>query len=316
MSAMDVNQGAPRPALGLVRDSFTLYRCYPLLFLTLAAGVIVPYELIVLALTGTGPLARSSLDFQVESLLTIADFALIGPLVSALHIQAVAEVREGGKPLLGSIARQGLGVLPAVTAVSIVSWLGIAVGFFALVVPGIILTLRWSVVAQAAAIEREGWLPALRRSGELARDHYGHILALVLCIGLIVLAPTLLVGIGFGHDATDAASFLVGVIVQVFAYSFGALVTALLYYDLRARQVHAAAPPLTPDAPPTSHVQDPRNHDSEDRPKGWYVDPRNPRRMRYWGAGNPPGWSGAVRTPRKVRHAWEQADGGESRLDG
>lgn len=32
---------------------------------------------------------------------------------------------------------------------------------FLLVIPGIFLTLRWMVSAQAAAIENEGWMPAL-----------------------------------------------------------------------------------------------------------------------------------------------------------
>jgi hypothetical protein len=38
-----------------VQSAFGLYRRFPLLFFVLAAGVIVPYEVIVLATTGTGP---------------------------------------------------------------------------------------------------------------------------------------------------------------------------------------------------------------------------------------------------------------------
>lgn len=235
MSSAEASQEAPRSALGLVRGAFDLYRRYPLLFLVLAAGVIVPYEAIVLALTGNGPFAQSGRDPRLDLLLTVANFALIAPLVSALHVHAVAEARAGGEPKLGSVARQGLKVLPVVAAASIVSWLGITAGFIALIVPGVILSLRWAVVAQAAAIEHEGWTSALRRSGELAKDNYGHVFALVLCSGLIVGVPALLIGLGFSHDSTDVASFLVGVAVQVAVYSFGALVTALLYYDLRVR---------------------------------------------------------------------------------
>lgn len=311
---------APRSAHQLVKGAFGLYRRYPLLFFVLAAGVIVPYELIVLATTATGPLAHSSLSLGVSSLLTLIEWFLIGPLVSALHVHAVGEVWGGREPRLVPVARQGLRVLPVVAAATIVSWLGITLGFFALIVPGVVLMLRWYVVAQTAAIEQEGWLPALRRSRQLAEGHYGHIFVFAIYVGLIATAPTLLIGFGFGHHSTTVASFLVGLVVQVFTWSFAALATALLYFDLRARLDHAAAQGLSGDPtlaagdrPQVSHSWDPRSYSDQDRPKGWYVDPSSPNRMRYWGAGDSPGWGGTTRTPRKIRRAWRTAHPDENR---
>lgn len=292
--------------------AFELYRRFPLLFLVLAAGVIVPYQAIVLAFTGTGPFGHGSLDVQATLFLSLADFALIDPLVSALHVHAVKDVREGDEPRLGSIARRGLRVVPVVAAATIVSFLGVVLGLAAFVVPGIYLLFRWIVVAQAAAIEGQGWLPALRRSGELVEGNYGHVFLVFVSIFLITSVPGYLIGLGLDSESTDAISFLIGVVFTVFATSFGALVTALLYYDLRLRQQHAAAPRLAEDAAPPSHSMDPRTYTSEDRPKGWYVDPRNPGRMRYWDAGDPPDWSvRTTRTPRKVRRAWKEAGRGE-----
>lgn len=47
--------------------------------------------------------------------------------------------------------------------------------------------------------------------------------------------------------------------------------------------------------------------DSERR-DGWYVDPENPMRMRYWSnAANE--WLGSTKTPRKIRESW-RAEGG------
>jgi hypothetical protein len=226
---------APRSSLELVHAAFRLYRRYPRLFFILASGVIVPYEVIVLASTGTGPFARGSLSFGVGWLLTLIDLALIGPLVSALHVHAVREVAEGREPRLGSIAEQGLRVLPVVAAATIISWLGIGLGFLLLIVPGVILWLRWYVVAQAAAIEHEGWLPALRRSRQLTAGNYGHIFVFGIYVALITTVPTLLVGFAFGHRTTTVASFLVGVLLQIVTWSFGALAAGLLYFDLRAR---------------------------------------------------------------------------------
>lgn len=295
----------PRSARRLVAGAFELYRRYPLLFFVLAAGVVVPYESIVLAVTGTGPFAQGSLSVGTSLLLTVIGWVLIGPLISALHVHAVAEAREGRDPQLAAVARRGLLVLPVVVAASIISGLGIGLGLLAFVVPGVILMLRWLVVAQVAAIEGEGWLPALRRSAQLTDGHYGHLFVFVIYISLITTVPVLLAGLGFGNDHTTAISFLAGLLVLVFTHSFGALATALLYYDLRSRRETALAPGLSGSSPETSHSLDPRQYSDQDRPSGWYINPRAPGHMSYWGAGDPPGWGGTARTPRKVRREWE-----------
>jgi hypothetical protein len=310
-------ESGPRSAHQLLIDAFRLYRRYPLLFFVLAAAVIVPYEVIVLVASGSGPFEQGSLDPIVDLWLTLADIALVGPLVSALHVHAVREVGAGGDPRLGSIARQGLRVLPVVAAVSIVSWLGILAGFIALIVPGIYLMLRWSVVAQAAAIGDGGWLTALRRGADLTEGRYGHVFVFIIFVTLTVGAPVFLVGLAFDDGSTDVVSFLVAVLVTVVSYSFGALATALLYFDLRARLEATSVPapagddPGAAGSPPSDQSPDPGDYATEDRPKGWYIDPGNPARMRYW-EGDPPRWGTATtRTPRKIREAWEAKERGQ-----
>jgi hypothetical protein len=307
----------PRSVPQLVVAAFRLYRRYPLLFFILAVGVVVPYQTIVFAVSGTGPFAQATLDLRVSLLLTLIEMTVIGPLISALHAQAVREVSEGRTPQLVPVARQGLRVLPVVAAASIIAGLGIGVGFVLFIVPGVILTFRWYVVAQAAAIEQEGWLPALRSSRRLTAGHYLHIFAFSIVVALITVVPTLLIGSAFGHHSTSAASFLVAVTLQVFTRSFGALAAALLYFDLRFRHkdsdVEASvAPELTADPLPagvgprqTDHSWDPRMYSDEDRPNGWYVAPSDPGRMQYWG-GEPPIWGATTRTPRKIRRSWEK----------
>jgi hypothetical protein len=303
----------PRSARRLVGAAFELYRRYPLLFLVLAAGVIVPYEVIVLTATGAGPFAHGSLGFGASSLLTLIGLALIGPLVSALHVHAVSDVLEERGPRLASVARRGLQVLPVVAAAEIIAWFGIALGFLAFLVPGVILWLRWYVVAQAAAIEHEGWMPALRRSRQLTAGHYRHLIVFAIYLTLITTVPTLLVGFAFGHETTTVASFLVGVALEVVTWSLSALAAALMYFDLRARLAIAAAQPgPVPAAPMGGDPQrigqswDPRGYSDQDRPKGWYIDPGSPNQMRYWRTGDRPGWKGTTRTPRKVRREWQK----------
>lgn len=298
---------APRSASALVIAAFRLYRRYPLLFFTLAGGVVVPFFLIVLVTTGAGPYSTSpSRSGELEFGLTLVIWCLITPLISALHINAVAAVREGREPRLAAVASAGVRVLPAVIAVSIMSGLGIALGFFALIAPGIYLALRWAVVAQAAAIEREGWLPALRSSGRLVSGHFGHVFVFLFLVFLVVVL-NVAVEIGIEEIAGEVVTTLVGLVLTVLTVSFSALATALLYFDLRVRR---EAAPVPEEGPSAGRSIDPAAHTEEERPKGWYVDPSEPKRMRYW-SGESSGWQGSSKTPRKVREEWEAIGGSE-----
>jgi hypothetical protein len=226
----------PRSVAQIIGEALDIYQRFPLLFLTLALGVIAPYDLAVLAATGEGPLASTAhQNLGVTYLLLLIGTALVGPLISALHMHAVVLIGDRATPRLGQVALRGLRVLPVVAAAVIVAALGLGLGFLALIVPGVVLLLRWSVVAQVAAVENEGWQPALSRSRELTRGHYRHI------AGLIVIAGLLSLGIEAGArgiplgDTSGVASVALGIAARTATASFSALTLALLYFDLRAR---------------------------------------------------------------------------------
>ena len=226
----------PKPARAIVAETFALYGRYPLLFLVLALGVIVPYDLLVLIATGSGPLARNG-GLGVNYLLAVF---LVSPLISALHIHAVAEVRAGHTPRLRNIAARGLRVLPTAAATAIMTTIGVVIGLVMLIVPGIILAFRWYVAVQAAAIEHGGWLPAMRRSRELTVGVYGHLFGFGILIAIIGEVPLVIARAGVtGHD-TLVAAFIGGVVLHAFALAFTALATALLYFDLASRHSSAS----------------------------------------------------------------------------
>jgi hypothetical protein len=235
-SAIDL--GRERSALEILRTALAMYRRYPLLFVTLAVGVIAPYELARLAVTGDGPLGSGgSGSTGTLALFELVYYVLVGPLISALHVHAVIEIGEGRRPKLGLVAMQGLSVLAVVAAAEIIAGILIALGFVALIVPGIILSLRWSVVAQTAAVDHEGWLPALRRSSKLTAGHYWHVFRVLVAIGFLTFLIAVVTGavVGGGHG-TSVASVLIGIVVYTILASFEALTLAVLYFDLRARE--------------------------------------------------------------------------------
>lgn len=299
----------PRSAPRLIGETFQLYGRYPLLFPILAAGVVVPYRLIVLAATGTGPFTQGSLGAGTSMLLFLIDSVVVNPLVSALHVHAVAEIEEGQTPQLAQVARRGLAVLLLVASAAIMSGLAFFGGLLLLVLPGVYIYFRLVVTAQAAAIEREGWMEALRRSWELTEGSLLHVFFFVVCIGSITILPGLLID-SVLPDENTLGAFLAGLAVQVLVISFTALATALLYFDLRARrQIEATVwgqeSAGTEGADTHAGTMDPRSYGDEERPKGWYVDPAQPNLMRYWDDGDSPGWRGKARTPRKLRKQWK-----------
>ncbi|MEX2448475.1 MAG: hypothetical protein WD404_07005 [Solirubrobacterales bacterium] len=228
----------------MLEATFELYGRYPVLFLILATAVIVPYDLIAFAVTGVAPLSRSDVSLGAMLFFDLTNWALVTPLVSALHVHAVSDVRLDREPRIGPVARRGLKVLPVVAAATIAATLGMLIGFLLLIIPGIILFLRWAVVAQAAAIEHEGWLTALRRSGRLSRGNYGHIAAFLILTGAIASAPSWGGTVLFGTDNGSAITIIVGVALRVVTASFAALASALLYFDLVARsEVELATEP-------------------------------------------------------------------------
>jgi hypothetical protein len=315
---LDLDQ--PRSIGEMLSTAFALYRRVPILFLAFAAIVVVPYELIVLAITGAGPSMTHHVGFFTEQELTVADSFLVTPLISALHIYAVRELGDGRRPTFIATLRRSLPRLPVVAVAAGIS--GVAIGIGSLVViPGIFLAAALPVVAQSAALENGGPIDALRRSFALTRGYRWHALWLILAAGLVSAVPEIPFFLAFRHSATTPGTFTAGAAVQVLVRSFEALVTALLYFDLVARgRVGAPTPgqflqpaPATTTAPtapvrPNGHPADAASWSDDDRPAGWYVNPDAPKRMRYW-ATNGPGtgvWTGhSTKTPKETRIRWE-----------
>jgi hypothetical protein len=312
----------PRGVFEILEATFALYQRFPALWFVLAAGVVVPYQVIVLLVTGAGPFAQSHVGAGASLVLEITDGLLVGPLISALHVHGVRDVRDGNRPLVRDVARRSIVVLPVVSAAVIISLLGVIAGTIALIVPGFLLWMRWSVAAQVAALEKGGWTDALRHSAEITRGHYWHIFQVILLCLLIGGVPFFAAGAAFSHTHTNAASFLVGTALRVLTNSFVALAIAILYFDLKARFSNKGSPapaadarsrstldelppPTVPGVEPNGHPLDPMSWSDEDRPAGWYVDLDSPWKMRYWSPDGEGGWSKqTAKTPKQTLAEW------------
>jgi hypothetical protein len=305
----------PRSAFELIGATFALYRRFPWLFLVLAAIIVLPYQVLeaLPQLEILHGAARGWFSFA----LSIGEVALVVPLVSALHVYAVDDVRQGQRPEIAAVARRGVATLAVVSPAVLLSWLGITLGFVALIVPGVFLFARWAVVAQTGSLGAKSWQEALTESKHLADGLYAHVLGLLFLTLLITTAPYVAVFLAFGLKTHALAPFLIRTALSVVTSSFTALATAFLYFDLKSR--FGTAPPSPPGTrapaepksisgrivPPTGQPLDPASWSDEDRPSGWYVDPDAPWVMRYWAADSQRTWSKrTAKTPKATLESW------------
>jgi len=106
--------------------------------------------------------------------------SLVGTaVVQGALIEAVDQRREHrGEPLLRATSRRAGGLL----GVSLLTGIGVAVGLFLLIVPGLILFTRWSLAVPAVMLEGRSPRDAMRRSRELVRGHGWQVFAVFLTV--------------------------------------------------------------------------------------------------------------------------------------
>lgn len=181
----------------------------------------------------------------IVSLISAVATLLLGPfagivsiIVSLFFVGAVIglvqDIQDGRRDEeLGSLFK-GVGpVFWPLLGVSILAGIGIAIGFVLLIIPGLILLTIWAVVIPVVVLERPGVFASFGRSRELVRGHgwsvFGTlVLAYVIAIGVAIVGAIIAAPLG------DVLQAVVNWIVSALLLPLTALVTAVLYFRLRA----------------------------------------------------------------------------------
>ena len=125
-------------------------------------------------------------------------------------------------------------------AASIITGILIVLGFIALVIPGIILALMFSLVYPVIMLEGTGVLGSLSRSRVLVSNRWLKTLGLMLLLGIIVAVVNgvvVLIGAPFGVVSPLVSGILTAFITPIFAIAI-----TLYYYSMKAR----TTPPQQP----------------------------------------------------------------------
>src|SRR5262245_46816859 len=110
--------------------------------------------------------------------------------------------------------------------------IAVTIGFVLLIVPGLILVTIWAVVAPSIVVENRGAIEAFGRSRELVRGSGWPVFGVVLLAFLIVVLGTTIAG-GIGAAiGDDTGRVILQAVASVLLVPIGALVSAILFYDL------------------------------------------------------------------------------------
>lgn len=169
------------------------------------------------------------------SLLLTAVGGIWFAVVSAGCIAVASDAYLGREPEIGGAIRRALRRGWPIIATSLLTWLLAAVGLILLIVPGFYFFARFALSPAVALLEERSTGESLNRASDLSREKKLHIIGALGAAWLIYLAVAVTVGIIVGATGQMALSPVAEAIVAIGISPLIAVVTTVLYYDLRIR---------------------------------------------------------------------------------
>jgi hypothetical protein len=154
-----------------------------------------------------------------------------------LHV--IQDEARGRAPEAGRVASAALDVFaPLLLALVLVS-AGVALGFLALIVPGIIVGVHWSQVAPVVVVEGRRGPDALARSWALVTGRAWWVLGVLLVLNVIVAIAGAIVAIPADAlaEAADAqaVTLAAAIVTETVTLAILAVAGSLLYFSLVSR---------------------------------------------------------------------------------
>lgn len=224
----------------VISRTFTSIRDNGLVFL-FASIVLVGLPSLVSAFGQTALLMPGGGGLTMMAIGTVLYFVGLFVLQGVV-VKAAVNGFNGKKTELGDAFGVGLRMFFPLLGLGIVASIGIGIAFVLLIVPGLILSVFWSVAAPAVVVEKRGVFDALQRSRDLTRGYrwpvFGLLVIYILLswvVGIALGGLSLALGGGFmGGGANLLANIVSGPVVNVLSGVVASAGVASLYYELRA----------------------------------------------------------------------------------
>jgi len=171
------------------------------------------------------------------------------PIAQGSAIKLASEQIEKGEADLGKSVRFAASRLLWIWALTIVVGIIVFLGFIALVVPGIILTIMFSLAFPVLIIQKKGILESMGRSRELVGHRWLKTFAMFLVFGIIFIIASVIISAISGP--LGVASPVVNGILTAFYEPLFPILLAVYYYSNTARIAPHPTDPM-PTAPNTT----------------------------------------------------------------
>jgi hypothetical protein len=166
-------------------------------------------------------------------LVTLAIAVIITTVLQAAILRAAAQATIGDPVDIEASYKWGLRRFGSVLLVAILVGLAVGLGFILLIIPGLILLVLFAVSIPAVVVEQLRGTAAMSRSWNLTKSHFWHVAGVIIVAALIAgVFSGVLTAFG-GSNAV--LRWILQTIAQIIVAPFSALVSVLLYLDLRAR---------------------------------------------------------------------------------
>ena len=161
-------------------------------------------------------------------------------------VRLVQDVRDGRRDQsVGDLFEAAMPSILNLIVFGIVFGILVGIGFFLLIIPGLILATFWAVGAPALVVEKLGPFEAFGRSWRLVRGDawavFGVLVIVFVIVFLIGFVLTLI-----ANPIGSGAMIVAAVISTVLTAPVYALTASVMYYDLSAGDLSAAPPPPPP----------------------------------------------------------------------
>ncbi|MND70490.1 hypothetical protein [uncultured Brevundimonas sp.] len=161
-------------------------------------------------------------------------------ILQGVVVKAAVNGFHGKTTSFDSALGVGIQMFLPLLGLGIVAGLGMILGYFLLIVPGVMLTVLWSVAAPAVVVEKRGIMEGLQRSRDLTRGYRWPVFGLLVIylvlswiVGGAIGGLNLALGGSFDASPNLSLNLITTPIVNVLSGVVASAGVASLYYELR-----------------------------------------------------------------------------------
>jgi hypothetical protein len=235
----------------VIQRTFTSIRQNAAVFFGAAVVLVGAPSVLSVIGQGTGYQEMSAGGFAFTAIGTVLNF--IGMFVlQGMVVKAAVNGFSGKTTAFGDAFDVAVKTFLPLLGLAITAGLGMMLGFILLIVPGVILSVIWSVGAPVVVVEKRGVMESLQRSRDLTRGFRWQVFGLLVIYTLVSWIIGAAIGglsMALGGAFTDIGPNLwvnlaTGPLVNILSGVIGSAGVASLFYELKTAKEGGASEDL------------------------------------------------------------------------